>query len=253
MKHPEYQNDLSIHSPILLDANYKKAKVEKMLSILRDADGLNDEKNGIAVDIGCSGGFFTNGLAKYFSQVIGLDIDTHALSLASKQNSTPNLGYVVADSLAIPLPDNSINLVICNHVYEHVPNPEMMFSEIFRVLESGGICYLGSASCLTIIEPHYHLPFLSWLPKPIAHRYMRYTGKGNFYYENLRTYQGIKKLIKRFKVYDYTLRIIQDPDKFAARDLIPKDGVLDSIPLRIWKLFYWFLPTYIFVLKKPRI
>jgi len=250
MKQPEYQKDLSIHSPILFDANYKQAKVEKMLSILRHANALNNKKNGIAVDVGCSGGFFTSGLTNYFSQVIGLDIDTHALSVASQHRSTPNLSYVTADSLTIPLPDNSINLVICNHVYEHVPNPETLFSEIHRVLKNGGICYLGSASCLTIIEPHYHLPFLSWLPKPIAHQYMRYTGKGDFYYENLRTYWGIKKLIKHFRVCDYTLRIIQDPDKFAARDLISKDGVLDRIPLVIWKLVYWFLPTYIFVLKK---
>lgn len=250
MSLPQHQKNLSIHSPILLDAEYKRAKVEKMLAILRDANVISDDKNGIAIDVGCSGGFFTHGLAEYFQQVIGLDIDTHALSLAAKNNSTPNLGYVAADSLTIPLPDNSIKLVICNHVYEHVPDPEVLFSEIFRILQSDGICYLGSASCLTIIEPHYHLPFLSWLPKPIAHWYMRCTGKGNYYYENLRTYWGIKKLIKRFNVCDYTLRILQDPDKYAARDLIPKNGILDNIPLWIWKALYWILPTYIFVLKK---
>ena len=79
---------------------------------------------------------------------------------------------------------------------------------------------------------------------------MSVTGKGDYYYEKLRTYWGIKKLIKKFDVYDYTLEIVTDPDRFSARDIIPKDGLIDKIPIVLWKAFYWLLPGYIFILKK---
>lgn len=61
----------------------------------------------------------------------------------------PHLDYITADiesPLAkvkmdiedIPLDDNSIDVVFCNHVLEHVNNDQKAMSEIFRVLKPGG-------------------------------------------------------------------------------------------------------------------
>ncbi|OGR07506.1 MAG: hypothetical protein A2511_12245 [Deltaproteobacteria bacterium RIFOXYD12_FULL_50_9] len=250
MKPPLYQQDLSLSSPILLDFQYKQIKVDKMLAILADSGEISQVPKQLAVDIGCSRGFFTSALTAYFENVFGIDIDRHAISLAKSEAKYENLSYIVADSLLLPMPDNSVDLVICNHVYEHVPCAERLFAEIFRVLKPSGACYLGSASRLTLIEPHYHLPFLSWLPKFMADRYMRITGKGEYYYEKLRTYWGIKQLISQFNVVDYTLMVVADPDRFKARDLFPEGGFLARIPLGVWKCFYWLLPTYIFILRK---
>ncbi len=250
MKIPEYQNNLSLQSPILLDFNYKQPKIQKMLAILRAAGAIDDKKKVLALDIGCSGGFFSAALAPYFDDVLGLDIDMHALRIAEKNKLENNVRYLSGDSLALPLADKSVDLVICNHVYEHVPDPKKMFKDIYRVLSNNGVCYLGAASRWTLIEPHYHLPFLSWLPKPLAHQYMRWFKKGDFYYENLTTYAGIKALVNDFHVDDYTLQIIADPDSFHARDLLPEKGLLSSIPLSIWRLFYRVLPTYILILQR---
>lgn len=254
MKQHTYQRDLSLHSPILLDFNHKKPKVDKMLSILRDAGVIRENRKKLAVDVGCSIGFFTSALAPYFDDVIGFDIDTHALHMAKKQSMENNTRYLTGDSMSLPLSENCVDLIVCNHVYEHVSDPKRMFAEIYRVLTADGVCYLGSASRLTIIEPHYGLPMLSWLPKSLAHLYMRAMRKGDFYYENLRTYWGIKRLIGNFYVVDYTLKVIAEPDSFSARDLFPKRGFLEKIPLTVWKTFYWVLPTYIFLLsKKPNL
>ena len=254
MKTPKYQHDLSIKSPILLDKQYKQAKIEKMLSILSDAGyAPEDCKKEVAVDVGCSGGLFVDALTPYYKQIIGLDIDTNALMFAKETSGKANILYLNADSQNLPFPDQSIDLIICNHVYEHVPDATILFSEIYRVLKTDGICYLGAASRLTPIEPHYHLAFLSWLPKPLAHLYMRITKKGNYYYENLRTFWGIKTLIKRFDIVDYTLAVIQDPDKYKARDLIPKHSLLDRLPMFVWKTFYWILPSYIFILRRHKL
>ncbi|WP_051114326.1 class I SAM-dependent methyltransferase [Methylobacter marinus] len=250
MKKSEYQHNLSLQSPILLDYDYKRPKIMKMLSILNLAGVINGSVKSLALDIGCSGGFFTTAIAPYFDNVIGLDIDMNALKLAEKAKTKKNITYIAGDSLNIPFPDDSVDLVICNHVYEHVPDPAKMFRDIHRVLKKNGVCYLGAASRLTIIEPHYHLPFLSWLPKKIAHLYMRIFNKGDYYYENLRTLNGIKKLISGFSIDDFTLKIIADPDSFHARDLLPKNGILSIIPMFIWKTLYKILPTYIFILRK---
>lgn len=252
MEKPEYQENLSLQSPILLDYAYKKPKVDKMIAILRDYGAISKYQGKLAVDIGCSAGFFTRGLSPYYETVIGIDIDSYALSRAASQDHEGSTVYLLGDSMSLPLADASVDLVVCNHVYEHVPYPEKLFSEIFRVLNNNGICYLGAASRLTIIEPHYHLPFLSWLPKWMAHKYMRYMKKGDYYYENLRTYRGIRALLNKFDVLDYTLMVINEPDKYSAQDLLPQDSILRNVPLFIWKIFYIFLPSYIFILKRAK-
>jgi SAM-dependent methyltransferase len=250
VKKSQYQKELSLASPILLDSRYKQPKVAKMISILSDTGAVSDTQKMLAIDIGCSRGFFTSGLAPYFYHVMGVDIDTHALKIARSENTYSNIHYIIGDSMNLPLEDNSVDLIVCNHVYEHVPNAEKLFAEIHRVLSVDGVCYLGAASRLTVVEPHYHLPFLSWFPKSLAHIYMRIAGKGDSYYENLRTYWGIRRLISGFDVLDYTLRVIAQPDRFNARDLLPQGGLLEKIPCFVWKLFYSFLPSYILILKK---
>jgi SAM-dependent methyltransferase len=251
MKHLKYQERLSLASPILLDEGYKGPKVEKLVAVLRHAGIVGEAPLGLAVDVGCSGGLFVRGLAPLFAAVCGVDIDDHALALAHGARDQDNQLFVLGDSMRLPLADDSVDLAVCNHVYEHVPDAERLLAEIYRVLRPGAWCYLGAASRLTLVEPHYHLPFLSMLPKPLAHAYMRATGKGDYYYENLRTYWGIRRLVRRFEVVDYTLKVVANPDTFRARDLFPEGGLLARIPSILWKLFYPLLPGYILLLRKP--
>lgn len=227
-----------------------------MLSVLGAAGVINTKggvpvRQGHAIDIGCSRGFFVEGLAPYYETVIGADIDLHALRLAESERSTKNLLYIQGDSQRLPLTLSSMDLVICNHVYEHVPSAEILMDEIFRILKPGGICYFGAASRLIIMEPHYHLPFLSWLPKPLAHRYMRLFGRGDFYFEKLRTRRALTRLTQRFSVDDYTLAVLEDPERYNARDMIPIGSLIERVPHWLWRMVYPLLPTYILVLRKP--
>lgn len=246
----KYQTGYSEISPKILDRAQRQLKAEKMLSVLR-AGGLL-RGSGIALDVGCAGGYFTSALVPHFDVVLGLDIDEPALQHARREHPAASLNFLLADSQGFPLADDSVDLVVCNHVYEHVPDSQALFDEILRVLRPGAACYLGAASRLTVFEPHYKLPFLSWLPKILADRYMRWAGKGARYYENLRTWWGIASLTRRFTVQDYTLQVIADPERYRARDLIPAGSWIERVPQWVWKRLYWLLPSYILLLWKPR-
>jgi 2-polyprenyl-3-methyl-5-hydroxy-6-metoxy-1,4-benzoquinol methylase len=50
-----------------------------------------------------------------------------------------NLEFRLADTLDLAFAYNSFDVVICFHVYEHVPAPYKMFSEIRQVLKQYGI------------------------------------------------------------------------------------------------------------------
>jgi len=121
VKRRGYQSDLSRQSPILLDAEYKGPKINKMLAVLKDAGVISKSKPALALDIGCSRGLFTTAFAPYFDEIVGIDIDTYALPMAREENRQANVRYAYADSLKLPFLDGSIDLVVCNHVYEHTP------------------------------------------------------------------------------------------------------------------------------------
>lgn len=245
-----YQRNYSELTPIILDARYKGPKIGKMLAVLRAAGVLAaDAKCDMAADVGSSSGLFAQALGVEFKQVLAFDIDVAALH-AGRANARTNVHCVAADSQQLPIQDGSLDLVVCNHVYEHVPDANRLFDEIHRVLRVGGICYFGAASRLTVIEPHYRLPFLSWLPKGLADRYMQWAGRGPRYYENLRSWRGIKRLMAGFSHADYTIAVLRDPDRFDARDMIAPGSWIERVPVWIWKLVYVLLPTYILVLTK---
>jgi hypothetical protein len=101
------------------------------------------------------------------------------------------------------------------------------------------------------MEPHYRLPFLSLPPKPIANLYLRLTGKGNHYYENHFFIGGLRKLVAKFELVDYTRRIIEDPLTFSATEMIDPGSLKQKLALAALDLAYWLCPTYVWVLTKP--
>jgi len=243
-----YQLNYSKINNAVLDPLSRERKYRKMISVIRDYYG-EDLSNLRCLEVGASGGIITSLLSDDISDVVGLDIDADALHSASK-NSKKSLNYVIGDGLNLPFKDSAIDLVICNHIYEHVPNADQLFHEIYRVLSDGGFCYMAAGNKLMVYEGHYHLPFLSWLPKPVAHCYLKLTGRGDHYYENHLSYIGLKKLLKNFNVIDYTLEIIYYPRRFAAEELFDQHPIAAKIPKSVFRILHSLIPTYIFILTK---
>ena len=84
----------------------------------------------------------------------------------------------------MPFANASFDLVITNHVIEHVGevNEQLQhLKEIARVLSSTGQCYLAVPNRWMLTEPHYRLKFLSWWPKKCRSSYLKLMGKGEFY------------------------------------------------------------------------
>ncbi len=244
-----YQKDLSRTSPILLDKEYKAPKAKKIMTIIDDFTG-GDTSGLSCVDIGSSAGAITAILAGSFKVTIGVDIDFAALKQGARDNDDERLSYILGDSMTLPFANDSIDVIVCNQIYEHVPDAGTLFDEIHRVLKRSGFCFLGATNRLKVKEPHYHLYFLSWLPKPLAHLYMRLSGRGGRYYEDLRTCFGLKALLKRFDVIDYTVKVLQDPKKYCATDVIKEGSLITRLPVFLYSLFYFAIPTYIWILKK---
>jgi ubiquinone/menaquinone biosynthesis C-methylase UbiE len=228
----------------------RETKAKKILAVLSDFLPAPLDQLGV-LDLGCSSGIITNSLGRHFKTVTGLDIDREALTFAAK-NKALNAGFTCADALKLPFRGGSFDVVVCAHVYEHVTDSQRLMNEIYRVLKKEGVCFFAAGNKLRVVEPHYEIPMLSILPQALADGYLRFLRLGKRYQEKHLTYWGLKQLVSRFYLMDYTFKIIQNPEKFAATDLCTPGSLKQRLALLLSRVAYGLVPTYIFILKKVK-
>jgi ubiquinone/menaquinone biosynthesis C-methylase UbiE len=84
-------------------------------------------------------------------KIVALDFSAEMLVQAQTKNFPPVVGLVQADVLTIPLPDNSVDLAICNSAFPHFSDKAKALKEIARVLRNKGrlvICHTMSRETL---------------------------------------------------------------------------------------------------------
>jgi SAM-dependent methyltransferase len=90
-------------------------------------------KNADILEIGAGPSNKTSDYLSTLGRVTGLDIDK-----AVKTNHALGEAHVF-DGKQFPFPDHSFAVCVSNYVLEHVPDPDLHFKEVARVLRPGGI------------------------------------------------------------------------------------------------------------------
>ena len=232
----------------MFDATSRERKARKAVAILQDHNPALGELD--LLEIGCSAGYGTVVYAESFRSVTGIDIDELAVQHAVASNARPNVRYLVMDSQRTGFPDERFDAIVCTHIYEHVPDASRLMREIHRLLRPGGVCFFSAGNRLCLIEPHYGLPLLSVLPRFMADWYLRLLGRGSSYYEKHLTYWGLKQLVSGFELLDYTIRVVEDPVRFHAVDVVRPGSLAQKLSLLLLSAVYWACPTYLWLLKK---
>ncbi|AGL03092.1 methylase involved in ubiquinone/menaquinone biosynthesis [Desulfoscipio gibsoniae DSM 7213] len=103
---------------------------------------------GKCLDIGCGGGYLGIALASITELYIYLlDKSLEMLEIAASNISAAGLKTRMqtffADVKKIPLPDQSINLIISRGSIFFWEDQQKAFEEIYRVLAPGGVAYIG--------------------------------------------------------------------------------------------------------------
>jgi 2-polyprenyl-6-hydroxyphenyl methylase/3-demethylubiquinone-9 3-methyltransferase len=137
------RNDLSIydtHAPHWWDGSQRFLRLLHNLVPARLAhfDKIVGTWRGkTVVDLGCGGGFMAEALAQRGASVIGVDISEAVVAVARVHAHVEGLAidYRVGEAEAIPVPDSSVDCVVCVDVLEHVADLDRVLDEIARVLK----------------------------------------------------------------------------------------------------------------------
>ena len=225
-----------------LDKSSRIRKAEKIVKILFKHKNIKKCK---ILDIGCGSGYLGRILHKKSKQYIGIDF--------VDERKVRGFNFMRTDALNVPLKDNSFDIIVCNHVIEHVTNQKKLLQEISRLLKKDGICYMTCPNRLWPMEPHLKLPFLSYLPKSLADIYVVAAGKGKDYDIYPMTYYSFsKKLKKYFNLENYTIEILKDPVYYGFSKAYSIFSISRYFPDFLLEFLNNFLPNWIVILKKPR-
>lgn len=83
--------------------------------------------------------------------IMALDFSVEMLHRAKAKISSPIVDYVQADIVAVPLPDNCVDLTICNSAFPHFSDKAKALKEMARVMKDDGrlvICHTASREAI---------------------------------------------------------------------------------------------------------
>jgi SAM-dependent methyltransferase len=137
------------------------------------------------LDMGCGMGGFAVAAALAGWQVTALDYnpDYAAITRLRAARHSLMLPVLVAAGEAVPLPPARFDAVTCWDVLEHVQSPDALLAELARLLRPGGVLLITAINRFAFRDPHYHLPLINWLPRPLAEALIVAAGRrkgGNF-------------------------------------------------------------------------
>ncbi|MEW5922989.1 MAG: class I SAM-dependent methyltransferase, partial [Candidatus Zixiibacteriota bacterium] len=223
--------------PVMYDIEAFQKKADKVVAVCQHFS-FRPLSELVCLDLGSSTGIMSERFAESFRTVVALDVDTESLKWGKSGGHQNNIEFLGSDGTEMPLADNSIDVVICNQIYEHVNRQEELMSEIFRVLKYDGFCYFGAGNRYVLIEGHYSLPFLSWLPRWLAGKYIKLVGKKEVYDVRLLSLGKLKRLTRNFWRHDYTNMIFENPENFCADDMIKPGNIVSRLPRRLFTMIY---------------
>lgn len=238
--------DLKTHASLAERSRLLKAK--KIHEILSPCCNLAGAR---ILDLGAGSGF----ISKYFRDVAGPQGSVTAVDQVNQiPEGLTGVEFRLVEGTKLPFEDASFDAVIYNHVIEHVGDRDDQrehLVEINRVMKPGGALYVAVPNRWALVEPHYHLAVLSWLPKPIADLYLQVTRKGTEYNWKPLTRGQLRGLLQ-----EADFQTIRDETIRALTLYIEKErptmllGWLASAPRILIRSTLSIFPTFVYTARK---
>jgi SAM-dependent methyltransferase len=106
------------------------------------------------LDVGCGSGGYSQLFFQAGAELVSLDLEVHP-ALAPQVRRR----LVLGDVQSLPLSSEQFDVVFCASLIEHVANPGRLAQELYRVLRTGGWCYVGFPPFYSPAGGHQFKPY----------------------------------------------------------------------------------------------
>jgi SAM-dependent methyltransferase len=228
-------------SHAILDTASRKRKAQKIVAILDQDRPIKGSK---LLDIGTGSGHIAHEFSKHVKTVDSVDI-------VDERKEKKGYKFKVVKNEKLPFKDAQFDVVVSNHVVEHTPSQDTHLSEIYRVLKPGGVVYLATPNKYWLTDPHYKLPFISWLPRKASEKYLDVVQKKQWDIYPL-SHRGIKKHFPDARVKNALPTLIKTNASSTLDTMNSITKVARVLPAPVLETTRYFSPTLIYVIEKPK-
>lgn len=161
----------------VLDAPSRVLKARKIVALVGEERFARARR---VLEVGCGSGV----IARTLGEIGSPGLQVSAVDVADNRLVHDGYAFTQVDGTALPFADAAFDVVVTNHVIEHVGDATAQLhhlQEIRRVLARDGIVYFAVPNRWRLVEPHFRLPLLSWFPQRVADAYVRLFGGGTHY------------------------------------------------------------------------
>ncbi len=232
----------------VLDLPSRGLKARKIAALLGVAPGSPPMR---MLEIGCGSG----GISHWFGNAGPMGWEVQAVDVEDVRLVHDGYAFLTVADTRLPFGDASFDVVVTNHVIEHVGDPAAQsrhLREIGRVLRPGGRGYLAVPNRWMLVEPHFRLPFLSWLPRRLADAYVRVLGKGTHYDCRPLTRGQLERMLDDagFAWRQHTGDALRLTFELERPDAPLYRHVLRRVPSAAWRRMGSIFPTLIYTLDR---
>lgn len=123
----------------------------------------------LVLDLGCGRGDLVYALRKRGVRAFGTEVDERFVDSGSILQELFHDDYKILSTInkngQSVFPDSYFDLIISDQVLEHVADLSSVAAEISRVCKLGAQTVHQFPAKYVPVEPHFHMPFVHWLPK----------------------------------------------------------------------------------------
>lgn len=182
-------------------------------------------KNKAVLDLGCGSGYGTKILSGSAKKVLAIDISKDTIDFAKNNFGNENIEFKCANVFETGVNNNSVDVVVCFEVLEHVETPDLLLTEIKRVLKEDGLLIISTPN-KEITSPNSDIPINPFHKKEYTLSDLRlflskYFSKVQFYGEWPND-DMVKSYSTASKIDEIVQRLIK-LDFLQIRKLFPKN------------------------------
>jgi len=107
----------------------------------------HEGRKAVMLDLGCGARPYAHIYGSKFDRCIGADL---------AEGPFPKKDVdIFCEATAVPLPDDSVDFILCTEVLHDIREPGLFFQEVFRLLKPGGRLFLTSPFLVPIVDGTY--------------------------------------------------------------------------------------------------
>ena len=137
------------------------------------ANGVTMEERYL--DVGAARATNAKVFGEGFHEVYCLDTN-----FIDRQVQEPKIQFIIGDAQALPLKENTIDLLSLFSTIEHLPSPQQALNEATRVLQPNGELVIQLPNLFFPIDLHTGILNPFWIPKFARKTYLKIMGYSNW-------------------------------------------------------------------------